>query len=250
MQNSDFQRFSVILPTFNEAENIEKMTLTLLKLYPGIRILVMDDNSQDETISICKELEKTIPQFRIFVRDPKDKGLTASAMEGIVRSETEFYIVMDSDFQHPPEILKALMEKLLDGADMVIGKRSKKDALSMGRRFSSDVAQCIAAFYLTFISQPRSKDIMSGLFGGRTETCRRVINEKNDEFERVGFKILFDMLKFIDPKSKISEVEYEFGSRAGGESKINSTIIVSVLRQCGTFGKSCASIADVVLSKK
>ena len=66
----------------------------------------------------------------------------------------------------------------------------------------------------------------------------------------MGFKILFDLLKFINPDAKITEVEYEFGARAGGESKISSTIIISVLRQCGVFGKGCASIANAVLSKK
>lgn len=250
MQNSDFQRFSVILPTFNEAENIEKMASTLFDLYPGIKILVMDDNSKDATIAVCHELEKNNADFHIWVRDLKDKGLTASAMEGIVRAETEFYIVMDADFQHPPAILKALMEELLAGADLVIGRRSKKDALSIGRRLSSDAAQHLAAFYLRFIGQQSSHDIMSGLFGGRTAVCRQVIQEKENEFERMGFKILFDLLKFIDPESKITEIEYEFGSRAGGESKISSTIIISVLRQCGHFGKGCASIANVVLSKK
>lgn len=250
MQDSDFQRFSVILPTFNEAENIEKMASTLFGLYPGIKVLVMDDNSQDGTIEICREIEKNNADFRINVRDIKDKGLTASAMEGIVKSETEYYIVMDSDFQHPPAILRKLMEELLSGSDMVIGRRSEKGALSTGRRLSSDAAQYLAAFYLCFIGQQGSKDIMSGLFGGRTEMCRKVIQEKDQEFERMGFKILFDLLKFINPEAKITEVEYEFGARAGGESKISSTIIISVLRQCGVFGKGCASIANAVLSKK
>ena len=150
MQDSDFQRFSVILPTFNEAENIEKMASTLFGLYPGIKVLVMDDNSQDGTIEICREIEKNNADFRINVRDIKDKGLTASAMEGIVKSETEYYIVMDSDFQHPPAILRKLMEELLSGSDMVIGRRSEKGALSTGRRLSSDAAQYLCRLLSMF----------------------------------------------------------------------------------------------------
>lgn len=249
MNDSDFKQFSIILPVYNEAENIAKMISTLHELYPGIQTLVMDDNSKDGTIEICRELEKNNENVKLFVRDANDRGLTASVAEGITHAETAYFIVMDADFQHPPEIVKELMEALLNGADIVIGKRLQKNALTVIRRLYSNAAQNLAAFYLKFHNQPSSHDIMSGLFGSRTEACKKVVEEKGTEFERPGFKVLFDLLKFTSPDAKVSEVEYMFCNRAGGESKLNSSIIVSVLKQCGKLGKNIAKIVSIVLFK-
>lgn len=250
MNDSEFGQFSVILPVYNEAENIEKMISTLDGLYPGIRILVMDDNSKDDTIKICRDIESRNERVKLFVRAPEDRGLTASVAEGIVCAETPYFIVMDADFQHPPEILKCIMGELSNGSDLVIGKRTQKNALSTARRIYSDAAQGLAAFYLKFNGQPLSHDIMSGLFGSRTEMCQKIVEKNGENFERPGFKVLFDLLKFIDPDSTVSEVEYMFGNRAGGESKLNGSIIVSVLRQCGKTGGKFAKVAAVIFSKK
>lgn len=247
MNDSDFKMFSVILPVYNEEENIQNMVTTLIQMYPGIRVLVMDDNSKDNTISICRKMEESDDHVKIYVRDPSDKGLTASVAEGITHVETEYFIVMDADFQHPPEILKTIMESLLSGADMVIGKRMEKNALTTMRRVYSDCAQLLAAFYLKFHGQPSSNDIMSGLFGSRSEMCSKVVNEKGDEFERPGFKVLFDLLKFISPESNVVEIDYLFGDRAGGSSKLNTSIIISVLNQCGKIGKKTAKIAALLI---
>lgn len=246
MNDSDFKQFSVILPVYNEAENIGKMISTLHEMYPGIQILVMDDNSKDDTIKICREIEANDKSVRLFVRDINDRGLTASVAEGITLTETPYYIVMDADFQHPPEILENLMSELLNGCDLVIGKRMQKNALTTIRRMYSDVAQNLAAFYLKFNGQPSSHDIMSGLFGSRTEPCKKIVEMYGSEFERPGFKVLFDLLKFMDKGSKVSEVEYMFGNRAGGESKLNNSIVVSVLRQCGIIGGRLAKVAAVL----
>ena len=249
MKDSDFELFSVILPVYNEAENIRQMTSTLSELYPGIKILVMDDNSQDQTIPICREIEQTNKNVRLIVRDPRDKGLTASVEEGIVNVQTPYFLVMDADFQHPPSVLQPMMDKLLQGTDLVIGKRTQKNALTTLRRVYSDGAQMLASFYLKFHGQPSSYDIMSGLFGGKTADCQKIVLEKGSEFERTGFKVLFDLLKFIEADSTVCEVEYLFGNRAGGESKLNNSIIVSVLKQCGKLGKKFAKVADALLSK-
>jgi dolichol-phosphate mannosyltransferase len=152
---------------------------------------------------------------------------------------------MDSDFQHPPSALKEIYESLTKGADLVIGTRKDRTALSFGRWVSSWIAQMMASFTLKFNGKQSSRDIMSGLFGGKAELFGNVIKKHENEFERRGFKALFDLLKFAPDNIVIKETFFEFGERQGGESKIGSKIIFSILRQCGRLGK----FAAVVLGK-
>ena len=233
---------TVILPTYNEAENIGNMISTLRGSYPDFRILVMDDNSGDATKSIVEAIMASDGNVSFISRDVNDKGLSASIIHGIVETGTEFFINMDSDFQHPPSALKDMYECLLGGADLVIGVRKDRTALSFGRWLSSWIAQALACLTLKFNGKRSSRDIMSGLFGGRAELFRPVIEAHENKFERKGFKALFDLLRFAPDDIRIEETFFEFGERQGGESKIGSRIIFSVLRQCGRFGRFAAGV--------
>ena len=88
---------------------------------------------------------------------------------------------------------------------------------------------------------------MSGLFGGETELFRDVIEEYGSEFQMKGFKALFDLMKYIPKDLRIEEYPFEFGERAGGESKLTGGIVVALLMQCDGWGRFCASIARKVL---
>jgi dolichol-phosphate mannosyltransferase len=239
--------FSVIIPTYDEVRNIGRMIGHLQELYPGIKVLVMDDNSKDGTIDLVRSMAATNADIELVVRDPADRGLTAAVMDGIQRVATPFYVVMDADFQHPPEVLDGIMSSLEGGADLVIGKRHHKEALRWKRRVSSDAAQLLAHTYLWSKRQPHPSDIMSGLFGARTAMSQQVLREHGSGFERKGFKVLFDLLKFVPRSTMVEEVGYQFGDRAGGESKLSSTIITSILRQCGAPGKAMAYLADQII---
>lgn len=238
--------FSVIIPTYDEVCNIERMIARLLVLYPGIQVLVMDDNSRDGTIDVVSSIAARERAVRLFVRAPEDRGLTAAVMEGIGRVTTPYFIVMDADFQHPPEVLADIMSALEGGADMVVGRRQHKEALNWRRRLSSDAAQFLAHTYLRAHRRPHPGDIMSGLFGARTGECQEIASTHGGEFERRGFKVLFDLLKFAPRSTSVREIPYLFGDRASGASKLSPTIITSILRQCGTLGKGAAYVADRV----
>ena len=246
----DSRQYSAIIPTFNEVENIGKMIGRLSELYPGMKVLVMDDNSKDGTIELVRSISSTNPDVSLIVREPNDRGLTASVMDGIARVGTPYYLVMDSDFQHPPEVLKDLMASLAAGSDLVIGRRFHKEALKGSRRFSSDTAQTLAHFYLRIHHQPHPGDIMSGLFGAKTALSQAIVREKGDRFERKGFKVLFDILKFVPKDVTCSEVIYQFGDRKGGESKLSPIVVSSILRQCGAGGKAMAVLANLFLLKR
>ena len=242
---------TVILPTYNEEANIGRMVDTLRAMYPDFMVLVMDDNSKDSTQSIVSERASADPMVRLVVRDPADRGLSASIFEGIELTETEFFINMDADFQHPPSALQGMYGQLKDGADLSIGVRKDRTNLSSFTRWvGSWGAHYLAAFTLRMHDRQLSSDIMSGLFGGKADLCRSVIREHRDDFQMRGFKALFDLMKYIPKDVRIEETVFEFGERQGGESKLSSGIIISLLKQCDGWGMFLAHSAEKVLGKR
>ncbi len=161
--------FTIILPTLNEGENIEGMVESLTSLYPKAHILVMDDNSKDGTAEKARRYCNPPYNVEAVVRDPLDKGLTASVIDGIMCARTEYFIVLDADFQHPPEAIAGVMASLKDGNDLTIGVREDKMNLMFFRKLASGGAHGLAKAYLNIKRQPTSKDTMSGFFGGRTD---------------------------------------------------------------------------------
>jgi dolichol-phosphate mannosyltransferase len=245
--DGDTHRFTIILPTLNEGATIVKMMTTLTDLYPSSRIIVVDDSSTDGTGEKVRRFSSSNPQVTLVERCGQEKGLNASILDGIMKSTTEFFVVLDADFQHPPESVADIMTSLLEGNDIVIGVRRNRESLSMGRRLSSMGAHGLANTYLWWNGQPRTNDTMSGFFGSRTELCQNIIDDNSNEFESQGFKALFDLLKFSPKDIKVGEVPFEFGERVGGESKLSSTIVLSILKQCGIVGRSVAAVTGFFL---
>ncbi|HGE71651.1 TPA: glycosyltransferase, partial [Candidatus Poribacteria bacterium] len=111
-QRSSNGDFTIILPTLNESHNIIPMLETLNSLYPSAKILVIDDSSTDGTQAKVKEYAHVHNQVSLIERNIEDRGLTASVMEGILFSETPYFVVLDADFQHPPEAIKDIVSAL------------------------------------------------------------------------------------------------------------------------------------------
>jgi dolichol-phosphate mannosyltransferase len=230
--------FTIVLPTYNEVENISNMVRTLFDRYPGVKVRVVDDGSKDGTVESVISMQAQFPELELLQRNPADRGLTGALMDGIVGVRTAYYVAMDSDFQHPPIYVADMMDALLKGPDLAIGCRRNKGPLGFTRRMGSAGAHKLAATYLWFRRKPRSRDIMSGFFGGRTEVSRQIIERRGSTFERKGFKVLFDLLKNAPQGMTVVEVNFDFADRAGGKSKLSSDIILSVLKQCGIGGRA------------
>lgn len=242
---------TVILPTYNEEANIGRMVSTLREMYPGFHVLVMDDNSGDRTKEIVEGIMSKDGMVGFVSRDPEDRGLSASIFDGIMQTKTRFFINMDSDFQHPPSALEGMHSQLVAGSDMAIGVRRDRSNLSSFMRWvGSWGAHYLAAFTLKMHDKQTSSDIMSGLFGADTEMCQKVIREHGSDFQMKGFKALFDLMKHVPKDIRLTEYEFEFGERAGGESKLSSGIIISLLRQCDGWGMFLANMLTKALGKK
>ncbi|MCL2148556.1 MAG: glycosyltransferase [Methanomassiliicoccaceae archaeon] len=230
--------FTVILPTYNEEENIGRMVSSLREMYPDFHILVMDDGSTDGTKGIVDSL--ALRDIRFIVRDSDVRGVTASVCDGILASGTDLFMCMDSDFQHPLEAAGRLYGELCKGCDLAVGVRVDRRALGLKRGLGSWMFHALALSVLFVHGKGRTKDIASGLFGGDVGLFSEVIREQGDKFEMRGFKLLFDFLRNGPSDVRIGEFTYKFEKRDKGESKVRPETVYRSFRQCGVVGRLLA----------
>jgi dolichol-phosphate mannosyltransferase len=234
---------SIIIPTYNESENILKLIGAIKSNLPSniiTEIIVVDDNSPDGTGKIVEnyihnnigidsslqqqQFHSKVDSQKCLVRiiHRKDKtGLIPAILEGIESSIGESILIMDADFSHPPETIPLLVEELRrDPNCIVIGSRYISRGSIIGwpykRRVISKGAAKIARHGLKVrnVSDP-----MSGFFA----FPRHVLN--NIKFDTKGFKILLEILvKSRD--IRVKEVPYTFRDRKSGQSKMNFNVIL------------------------
>ena len=205
---------SIIIPAYKEYDN-------LVTLIPEIRqtlngdlheIIVVDDNSDDGT--------EGIKDARIVTRK-NERGLASAVIRGIEECETDGFVVMDADHQHPPSVLPSLARDL-DNHELVVGSRYVKgggtEGWSLWRRFVSKVASSLGKPLCGV------NDSSSGLFG----TYKSLLNTK--ELNPIGFKIGLDIYNKLKQKTK-TEVPYVFLSRHFGDSKFTSKQVKEYLKQ-------------------
>lgn len=217
---------TIIIPTLNEGKNIKLLISRLLELYQGVSIIISDDGSKDNTQKITESFRKKNVIFFDHSKS-KNKGLTGSVIDSIPKTKTEFIVVMDGDMQHPPEKVGNIYSGLKRGSVIVVGSRSRRYIhwASTDRKLLSDFGTWLARSFLR-IKGVDVVDPLSGFFGFRKDLFQRI---KNRRFVPGGYKVLFDILKQMKRKDKISEIFFNFGFRKGGKSKLSSRHFVYFL---------------------
>ena len=220
---------SVIVPTYNEAENIEKTLRRLRDALAGLshEIIVVDDDSPDGTWRIARRCSDGDPSVRV-IRRLGDRGLSSAVLAGMAIADGEALAVIDADGQHDEAELPKMASSVLDdGADVCVGSRSDDSGGSYGewtpgRRLASRAATALARLMLP--SLRRTTDPLSGYFVLSRDAYERIGPEINPR----GFKIL---LEFIGRGSDlaIAEVGYRFRPRRHGETKLSGSIAVNYL---------------------
>ncbi len=220
---------TVVLPTRNEAGNVEPLLARLRLALRGLDYeLLFVDDSDDGTESLLARQAGADARLHLLHRDPKDRGggLSTAVVLGLNRARGRLVCVMDSDLQHPPETIPAMLAAEAEGADLVVASRYRQGGSRAGldggaRHLVSRAASLLAR--ALFIEARASTDPLAGFF-----LCRRSLL-RGLEFRPVGFKILLELLVCV-PQAKVAEVPLRFSPRAAGESKASAAQGVLFLR--------------------
>jgi len=218
-------RLSVVLPTYNERQNIETIVNELLSLgdYFDLEILFVDDDSADGTAEEVRRLAHLHPAIRLIRRVGR-AGLSSAIKEGILDATGDLVVVMDCDGQHEPATVGRAVNCLLDNdVDLVIGSRFHPEAEILGlsdqRERNSTWANAIARFSLP--RYRRLTDYMSGFFAVRPENVLPLVRRVDVN----GFKFLYELLAISGGRLKVAEVPLSFQARIAGDSKLDLAIV-------------------------
>ena len=235
-------QISIIIPTYNESENIQQILHSISKNLPRdsqTEAIVVDDESHDGTSRIVenyiKSMKKIVGYSVSLIVRKGEKGLSSAILQGIEKAVGDIIIVMDSDFSHPPYLVPKMVETLQQTkCDVVVASRYIKGGAtrewSLKRKLISKVATRIAKTGLGV----KTKDPMSGFFAFRRQILERI------KFDAIGYKMLLEMLVKVRGLT-IKEIPYTFIDRRYGLSKLGVSTILDYCRavwKLYRYGKS------------
>ena len=232
----------VIIPTYNEAENIKKVIEATIR-EKKFDVLVVDDSSPDGTATIVKEIIKSYPK-KIFLEVKKNKdGLGRAYIHGFkwaVDKMYDYIFEMDADFSHNPKELVTMLDYLKEGKDMVIGSRYIKGINVVNWPLGRIILSYLASVYVRLITSMPIKDPTAGFVGYKREVLEAI---GLDKVKFVGYAFQVEM-KYKTWRKKFSYIEHPiiFTNRTLGLSKMDGRIIwegllgVLILRINDIFG--------------
>ncbi|TWP30671.1 polyprenol monophosphomannose synthase [Apibacter muscae] len=216
----------VVIPTYNEAENIKDLLLCVIHLKQDFDILVVDDSSPDGTSNIVQEMQKEYPnQIFLTIRKQKE-GLGKAYIHGFqwaLKYKYDYIFEMDADFSHNPKDLSRLYEACKAGADLAVGSRYSQGVNVVNWPMNRVLLSFFASKYVRFITGLPIHDSTAGF------VCysKRVLeNLPLDQIKLVGYGFQIEMkFRTYCKKFKIVEVPIIFTDRTKGESKMSGAII-------------------------
>ena len=225
-QTRSSPEFAVVVPTFNEHDNLDELYRRLTVALDGLswEVIVVDDNSPDGTADLAWQLGRRYTNLRCIKRVGR-RGLSSACIEGILSTNAPFVAIMDGDMQHDERVLPQMLAKVKAGADIAVGTRysgegSAAAGFSAMRAWGSTVATKLSAL----IAGQSLSDPMSGFFAVRRDLIVDVAPKLSNE----GFKILLDLVVTatrIGTRPAIAEVPYTFRPRHAGESKMSPLVV-------------------------
>lgn len=214
---------AVVVPTYNERENIGELMRRLESVLAGIRyeVLVVDDDSPDGTAETARDLAQARPWMRVIRRIGRN-GLASACLEGMLATGAPAIAVMDADLQHDETILPRLLARLRnENLDVVVGTRNSGDGAGMGEFAPWRVKLSNLGLKISrLITRTEISDPMSGFFLVKREFLNEVVHRTSG----VGFKILVDLVASSKRPVRVGEVPYTFRNREHGASKLDVNV--------------------------
>lgn len=216
----------VIIPTYNEKENIEKILRKIFSLPKEFNVLIVDDGSPDGTADIVKRL---VNEFsgRLFIEERKGKlGLGTAYIHGFkwaLKKSYEYIFEMDADFSHNPDDLVRLYYACSkDGADICVGSRYVKGGSVKNWTMERIVLSYLASLYVRIVLWISIKDTTAGFKCYRRKVLEAI---ELDNVRFVGYAFQIEMkYKALKKGFRVAEIPITFIDRAEGVSKMNTKI--------------------------
>lgn len=243
LQGDFFDQTMILLPTYNERQNLSQLIPQVYRQLPGCHVLVIDDGSPDGTAELVQSLIDGQYSGQLFLMNRGEKlGLGTAYIAGFkwaLARSYQFVLQMDADFSHAPKYLPELYKVALDGADLVLGSRyvpgGGVENWPLTRRLISRFGSVYARFWLKLPVQ----DVTGGF-----KFFKRAVLEslKLDEVKSNGYSFQIE-ITYITWRLgfKIKEVPIIFADRVDGESKMSRAIAIEAMRRVpklkGEFGK-------------
>ncbi|ELR98341.1 polyprenol monophosphomannose synthase [Gloeocapsa sp. PCC 73106] len=218
--STNFLKLSLVIPTYNEGENIQAIIKSLSEsldraIWGAYELIVVDDDSSDQTWQLALDLLSQYPQLRVM-RRTQEKGLSTAVIRGWQVARGEILGVIDADLQHPPLVLLKLIANIEAGADLAVASRHLQGGgfgqWNWFRRFLSKGAQILGLLILPEVLS-RLSDPMSGYFLVRRSAIAGI------KMSPIGYKILIEVTARGRIR-KIAEAGYIFQERHAGVSKV------------------------------
>lgn len=213
---------SIIVPTYNEVENIETLIGSLNQALVGIlwEVIFVDDDSPDGTSALVKEIGFRDHRIRCIQRIYR-RGLSSACIEGMLSSSAPYLAVMDADMQHDEKLLPSMLATLKnEKIDVVIGSRYVEGGrIERWEKRRSQISQ-FGTRLSRLILKVQIQDPMSGFFMIR----RSVFIECVRDVSGLGYKILVDLFASAKRPLSFKELPYQFRKRIAGDSKLDSLV--------------------------
>ncbi|GGE11237.1 dolichol monophosphate mannose synthase [Polymorphobacter glacialis] len=210
----------VIVPTFNEAANIARLTALLEAALVGVafEVIFVDDDSSDGTIDVVRGIAAHDPRVRGIQRIGR-RGLASACIEGALASAAPFIAVIDGDLQHDETLLPVMLAKLQGGdLDIVVGSRYVSGGGTGDWQAERASMSRLATRLSRSVMSAALNDPMSGFFMIRRDAFMAAVRN----LSALGFKLLLDLFVSSPVPLRFAELPYQFRSREAGESKLDS----------------------------
>ena len=219
-------KFSVVIPTYNERQNIALLINKIDKYLRNFfyEIIVIDDNSEDGTKLVLKEIKSSKKNFLFYIRKKEKRDLSQSLILGIKKTKFNNIIIMDGDLQHNPKylpkIVRIFFRKKIDFL-VCVRNFKKRSGLSIIRYFAS----LLLILFINIFLGKRASDPMSGFFIFK----KKIYTSNKKNIYGKGFKLLFDLIYSSTEPFKIKEYKIIFNKRKNNKSKMNLKVIGHIL---------------------
>ena len=220
----------IVLPTYNEVENLETMTGRILEVLPDARIVVVDDNSPDGTGDVADRLAQANSQIEVMHRRGKE-GLgvayRTAFRELLSRADCDTVVQMDCDFSHDPSDLPRLLARLERGADLAIGSRYVRGGSTPGWSLRRRLISRAGSVFARVVLLLPYRDLTGGFKAWRRSLLQR-IDLDTGYASGYGFQIEMTWLAHR-LGARVEEVPITFRDRVAGKSKMTGKIIREAL---------------------